>query len=285
MHHTSYCEGTVLSLDIFGHFSIILVFSLFNIGILVQLGQAVHLCQVVEESPNVRRHRRSHRDVRTNWVETKFVGHVFNAHQFSLRARVAVTSLHSSGLARLLPLHSVHGEVEVVVAVSIGGVVQDPQSKTHSTALPSTPFVLSRSWCTSLVLEIFLGLLPPAARLLLPPAGTPSRVRVTSSMTVEAAVSLHPQGLLFSVLRSEVNCLLSPKTAVEVACLRLVARSVVVVTWAVVVLGVVIVPLLGRAQGHNKAKTEAGADHCLCFDFLSLCWMFLLIQAVGSLVL
>ena len=50
-HHTSYCEGIVLSLDIFGHCSIILVFSLFNKGILVQLGQAVHLCQVVEESP------------------------------------------------------------------------------------------------------------------------------------------------------------------------------------------------------------------------------------------
>ena len=93
---------------------IILVFSLFNIGFLVQLGQAVHLCQVVEESPgkdcilsslttshwptfislnkennykrhiicppNVRRHRRSHRNVGSNWVETKFVGHVFNAH-------------------------------------------------------------------------------------------------------------------------------------------------------------------------------------------------------------
>ena len=50
-HHKSYCEGLVLSLDIFGHFSIILVFSLFNKGILVQLGQAVHLCQVVEKSP------------------------------------------------------------------------------------------------------------------------------------------------------------------------------------------------------------------------------------------
>ena len=86
-----------------------------------------------------------------------------------------------------------------------------------------------------------------------------------------------PEGLLFSVLRSEIDCLLPPKTAVQVAWLRLVARSVVVVTWAVVVLGVVIVPLLGRAQGHHKAKTEAGADHCLCFDFLSLRWIFLLI--------
>ena len=118
--------------------------------------------------------------------------------QFSLRAGVAVTSLHSSRLAGLLPLHSVHGkagmimisnqtlnwfwvigdhtfchilasivglftaiswrdvqqywiqhcdryrlsgkwwwdQLEVVVAVSIGGVVQDPQSKTHSSALP-----------------------------------------------------------------------------------------------------------------------------------------------------
>ena len=93
-----------------------------------------------------------------------------------------------------------------------------------------------------------------------------------------------PQGLLFSVLRSEVNCLLPPKTAVQVAWLRLVARSVVVVTWAVVVLGVVIVPLLGRAKGRHKAKTEAGADHCLCFDFLSLRWIFLLIWAVASLV-
>ena len=116
-HHTSYCEGIVLSLDIFGHYSKGNYFGLQ----LVQHrllstawpgrsplpgGRGVawkrlypfkfnnftldpfHIFEQKENNykihiicaPNVRRHRRSHRDVRANWVETKFVGHVFNAH-------------------------------------------------------------------------------------------------------------------------------------------------------------------------------------------------------------
>merc|ERR1712080_320603 len=57
---------------------------------------------------------------------------------------------------------------------------------------------------------------------------------VGSHIPVAPPMPPHVRRLLFSVLRSKVNCLLSPKTAVEVGCLRLVARSVVVVTWAVV---------------------------------------------------
>jgi len=128
----------------------------------LQLGKAVHLSKVVQQSPDMGRHGRSNRNMRSNWVEAKFICYVLHAHQFSLRTSVTVTSLDSTRVTRLLPLHSIVGKIEVVVAISISRVVQDTQSKTQSSTLPSSPFLLCHwSWTPPILLEILLGPLSP----------------------------------------------------------------------------------------------------------------------------
>merc|ERR1712203_543429 len=63
----------------------------------LKLGQAIHLGQVVEQPPDMGRHRRSDRNVGTNWVEAKLICYILHANQFSLRTSVTVTSRQHQG--------------------------------------------------------------------------------------------------------------------------------------------------------------------------------------------
>jgi len=54
----------------------------------LQLGKAVHLSKVVQQSPDMGRHGRSNRNMRSNWVEAKFICYVLHAHLMTMMMRM-----------------------------------------------------------------------------------------------------------------------------------------------------------------------------------------------------